>query len=253
MDDPPAIVVGAEDLTSQSAMAHTASHLRFWLVAVATLAVDLWSKSWVFRDLGPREERPFLSGIIVFRRSLNDGAVFGSFTGYVGLFIVASVVALGFVFYLFTHTQRSHHVMHVALALILAGALGNLYDRSTVRADVVRYTTRFGNEASAIGTIIPTSMESKVLLGDWPDGGNPQAFWRKDVTTRRQGVVRDFIKFAPKFPDWVPRLGGRDIWPWVFNVADSALVCGVGALLLTSWRRPTARRAHKRGRDAQVP
>ncbi len=248
MDDPPAIVVGAEDPTSQSAATHTASHLRFWLVAMATLTADLWSKSWVFRDLGPHEERPFLSGIIVFRRSLNDGAVFGSLTGHVGLFIIASVVALGFVFYLFAHTRRSHHVMHIALALILAGALGNLYDRSMVQADVVRYKTRSGAEASAIGTILPTSTESKVLLGDWPDGTNPQAFWRKNVTTRRQGVVRDFIKFAPKFPGWVPRLGGNDIWPWVFNVADSALVCGVGVLLLTSWRKPTVRRARRKSR-----
>ena len=61
-----------------------------------------------------------------------------------------------------------------------------------------------------------------------------------EVTTRRQGVVRDFIKFVPHFPAWVPRLGGKEIWPWVFNVADAALVCGVCILLIHTWwdRKP---------------
>lgn len=224
-----------------SALLDIGSHLRFWVVAVAAVAFDLWSKNWAFANLGPHEERTFIPGFIVFRRSLNDGAVFGSFTGQVGLFIIASVVALGFVFYLFAHTRPAHRVTHVALALILAGALGNLYDRSEMHADVVRYQTASGAEASAIGRILNEPNQDKVLLGDWPDGTNPQVFLQSKVTTRRQGVVRDFIKFVLVFPDWVPRLGGQDVWPWVFNVADSSLVCGVGALLLTSWRKSGTR------------
>jgi len=36
--------------------------------------------------------------------------------------------------------------------------------------------------------------------------------------------VRDFIKISQKW------FGGRDLWPWVFNVADMLLVGGVAVL-----------------------
>jgi lipoprotein signal peptidase len=237
MDERPATTVSDRPSDHRPAIGHIASHLRFWIVAVAILALDLWSKQWIFTNLGPREERSFLPGVIAFHRSLNDGAVFGSFTGYVGLFIVASLFALGFVFYLFAVSPRTHRAMHVSLALILAGALGNLYDRARMEADVILLTTRSGEPTRIIGKILSEPDENHIVVGDWPDGTNPQTFSKDEVTYRRQGVVRDFIQFLPRFPDWVPRLRGRMIWPWVFNIADAALVCGVGALLFTSWLR----------------
>ena len=91
-----------------------------------------------------------------------------------------------------------------------------------------------------IGRIVSGPDDPIVRIGDYPDGANPQSFTRATVTIRRQGVVRDFIKFVPKFPSWVPRFAGRDVWPWVFNIADAALVCGVFLLLIHTWldRKP---------------
>ena len=160
------------------------------------------------------------------------------------MFSAASLFALGFVLYFFASRARSHRGLHVALGLVLAGALGNLYDRALVRADVVNYRPPSGEEVTVIGKIardpiiMGAGRSDVVRIGSWPDGENEQVFKRSHVSIRKQGVVRDFIKFVPKFPSWVPRLGGdnpSDIWPWVFNVADAALVCGVGALLCTSW------------------
>ncbi len=218
------------------------SHLRFWLPAVAVLWLDLWSKAWAFSTLPSDRARSWIDGFVEFRRSLNDGAVFGSFTGYVGVFIVASLFALGFVFYLFARSRSWHRALHVALAMILAGALGNLYDRGFIVADVAQISTANGQQRSLIGVVLDDSTEAVVRFGDWPDGANPRTLRRDEITLRRQGVVRDFIKIVPRFPRWVPRLGGRDVWPWVFNVADASLVCGVGLLLITGWidRRPTA-------------
>ena len=226
---------------SASAISHLGAHLRFWIVAALVLGLDLWSKKWVFATLGPDEIRPMLGRLFDFRRSVNDGAVFGFFTGQVGLFIVASLFAFGFVFYLFAFSPRTHRSLHVALGLILAGALGNLYDRALMKADVVVYRTDAGAPARLIGKI-QNSTDEYIDVGSWPEGKHPRRFARRDVEIRHQGVVRDFIKFVPKFPAWFPRLGGRDIWPWVFNIADSALVCGVGLLLCTSWR---SRRKHE--------
>lgn len=227
---------------TRSAFFSFGAHLRFWLVAAGVLFVDLATKHWAFESLDPHEERSIISGWILFRRSLNDGAVFGSFSGQVELFILASVFALGFVIYLFARSAPGHWWFHLALALVLAGALGNLYDRAWMKADILRETRDGATGTVMIGTIIVQDADG-VVLGDWPEGTHPRRFdfARGDLALVRQGVVRDFIKIVPRFPAWVPRLAGRDIWPWVFNIADSALVCGVIMLLVTTWpphRRP---------------
>ncbi len=220
--------------THETAFKSVAAHLRFWSTAVLALAFDLWSKHWVFTNLEPREVRPFVSNFVVFRRSLNDGAVFGSFSGQTSLFVAASFLALGFVIYLFVNSPRRAAILQCALALIIAGALGNLYDRAFVKADIVKFTNRQGQQVSLIGLIVGDPAADTILVGSWPESANPQRFKQSEVHLRHQGVVRDFVKFVPRFPQWVPKLGGTDVWPWVFNVADAALVCGVVTLMLLS-------------------
>jgi len=223
------------EVAAESARRDSFSQLRFWLPAVGLLWLDLGSKAWVFRNLSPDEFRPAIPSVLEFRRSLNDGAVFGSFSGHASVFIVASVFALAFVLYLFANSSRRQRVLHVSLAMILAGALGNLYDRAFMTADVVRFREKAGGRmVSVIGKIVSESAET-VRIGDWPNGGRPQSFTRSEVEEiRSQGVVRDFVRFTVRFPKFVPRIGGMEVWPWIFNVADAALVCGVILLLLTS-------------------
>lgn len=223
---------GRGDRRSTSAFFSLWAHVLFWSVGVGALAADLWSKHWAFSALEPREVRSVIAGAIHLHRSLNDGAVFGSLPGYSGLFIFASIAALGVVLYMFSKSTRTQRSLHVALALILAGAMGNLYDRVYVIADVVRYTDAAGRNVSIIGTNLNGPDAAEIRLTDWPTGTRVSVFQRSEVTTVRQGVVRDFVKFAWKFPAWVPRVGGRNVWPWVFNVADAALVTGVGILML---------------------
>ncbi len=217
-----------------SSIRHMPSHVRFWLIGGAVLWLDLWSKAWIFSNLPPNTARSFIQDVLVFHRSLNDGAVFGSFTGQVGLFIAASIFALGFVLYLFARTPSRSWVMQTALALVLAGALGNLYDRAVVKADVVQFKAPNGTMVTRIGKIVDQS-EHTIHLGDWPEGTNVQPIRRSEAEVRRQGVVRDFLRFTLRFPSWFPKLAGREVWPWVFNIADAALVIGVGVLLLSSW------------------
>ena len=198
-------------------------------------ALDLRSKQWVFCTLAPDETRPILNNLVELRRSLNDGAVFGSFTGYVAVFIVASVFAVGFVVYMFARSGRGQWGLHVALAMVLSGAMGNLYDRAFIKADVVRFQSDSGQQRSFIGKLLNDPSDSLLRVGEWPDGRDERVFKRSEVVLSRQGVVRDFIKFVPKFPKGIPRFGGLDVWPWIFNVADASLVIGVALLLLHSW------------------
>jgi len=239
MSTPVGTASSAASKRAPSALSHLPSHLRLWITMAAALVLDLWSKHWIFSTFDPREIRPFISGVVNFQRSMNAGAVFGSFTGQVSLFILASVLALAFVLYLFAGSARRQWGLHLALGLILAGALGNLYDRAYVKADVLEFNIPNTPAHTFIGKIVEKDEATgDVLIGLWPDGREPQRFAGAEITSeRRQGVVRDFIKFVPRFPQWTPVLGEREIWPWVFNIADASLVCGVCGLILCPWVR----------------
>jgi lipoprotein signal peptidase len=155
--------------THDSALGDVRSHFVFWTVAVSALVLDLWTKAWSFSALGPHEERVIIPGWLNFRRSLNDGAVFGSFTGYVSLFIAASVGALLFVLFLFYRSRPRQYLLHVSLALILSGALGNLYDRAYMEADVVRLQ-RGGEWQTAMIGIVRSFATSSSLSRAFPIG-----------------------------------------------------------------------------------
>lgn len=217
-----------------SAIRSPRAHVLLWSVAVVLVALDLWSKNWAFSRLPPEGAVGVIPGVLEFRRSLNDGAVFGSFTGYVNIFIIASVLAIGFVTYLFAQSGSRQWFLHACLGMIVSGALGNLYDRAFVQADVLRFTSGPSQGRSVIGVLVEGGGEDELRLDHWPPSGDIRTIRRNDVTVRQQGVVRDFLKFTPVFPTWVPRVGGQDVWPWVFNVADAALVSGVIGLLLHS-------------------
>jgi len=231
------------------------SHLRLWPVAAATLTLDLWTKHWAFTHLAAGSSSPgmvIVPHIMTFRRSLNAGALFGLGKGLTPVFITASIVALLFVFFLFIHSGRDRRSLHLALGLVLAGALGNLYDRAFAIADIVRYTVDGRTRMEACRVI--GWNDSGVAIGTWPDGGPPQQTIPRQLQPRihQQGVVRDFIKMEPRFTVAGVTI---EVWPWVFNVADMLLVAGVGLLLLNFWwdrkAEKAARLAPQAGQQAE--
>jgi lipoprotein signal peptidase len=210
-----------------SAIRHLGAHARLWLLAAAGLTADLLSKWWAFENLEVDEVREWVPRFLDFQLSLNPGALFGIGSGLVSIFIVAGIAALGFVVYLFSGTTRNQRVVHVALSFILAGALGNLHDRALNQHDMA---TMKSDGRSFIGTVVEDRDADTVSMRHWSGTGSVRRFAVEDLDgpVRRVGVVRDFLKITPKF-------GQRDIWPWVFNVADVFLVAGVLLLMLSFW------------------
>ncbi|MBS0209613.1 MAG: signal peptidase II [Planctomycetes bacterium] len=104
----------------------------FCAIAAAGCALDLWTKHWVFDWLGyPSIEPHWLwTGHVGLQTSLNRGALFGIGNGQVWLFVTLSILtAAGIVYWLFVRGAARDGVLNIALAVIMAGILGNLYDR----------------------------------------------------------------------------------------------------------------------------
>jgi signal peptidase II len=96
--------------------------------------VDQVSKAVVAGAVEIYRVIPVVPGFFNITRIHNSGAIFGilSGSGKLPVFILltgASLFALGFVIYYFIKTPSTDRFTKFALALILAGALGNLTDR----------------------------------------------------------------------------------------------------------------------------
>lgn len=161
----------------------------FFGTTLIGLALDLWTKVVAVKKLDePGKAIEFIPGLLQFTYTENHGAVFGIGQGQRVLFIIVSVAAIGFLTYLFATSQRQRWYQFL-LGLLLAGVLGNMWDRITL------------------------------------------------------GYVRDMIHALPgvKWPGWlVERLPEwqwkyQDVFPWIFNVADSMLCSGVFLLVIYSF------------------
>jgi signal peptidase II len=101
--------------------------LRLVLTAALCLAIDLVTKHMTVASLQGRILE-LIPGWLEFTYVENRGAVFGLGQGRQLLFIAVSAVAIGFVIYLFTRPPRRWWY-DITLGMLLAGILGNLYDR----------------------------------------------------------------------------------------------------------------------------
>lgn len=120
-------------------------------VFVVGLSLDLWSKYWAFRTIAgypvelerervlndPSFFLPYHTrwvaipgDLLDFRLVLNHGAVFGIGQQRRELFIVFTLFATIAALLLFARGTRVRmRATHVAIGMILAGGIGNLYDR----------------------------------------------------------------------------------------------------------------------------
>ena len=106
------------------------ANLIFWLLLVAGLSLDLWSKKAVFDWLGEgRGSFSIIEGFLRLVMAVNDGAAFGLFAGHPYWLVAASILALIVVFTVFLLGGAKQRLVNVSLGLFAAGICGNLYDR----------------------------------------------------------------------------------------------------------------------------
>lgn len=109
--------------------------LLFWAIALGGAGFDLATKAIIFRQVGPPGGRPVVvvPNVLELQTNYNTGALWGlgrDLPHSSLLFAALSVVAaLAICYYLFVQGASADARLTVALGLIMAGAMGNCYDR----------------------------------------------------------------------------------------------------------------------------
>ncbi|WP_348812194.1 lipoprotein signal peptidase [Flavobacterium maritimum] len=132
---------------------------------------------------------------------------------FLTLFRLAAVGGIGY--WLWDSVKRKHssNYLIVAIALILAGAFGNIIDS-------VFYGVIFDDSQYQVATLF-----SENPYGTWFHGQVVDMFYFP------------FVKDYP-MPEWVPFIGGRPFtfFNAIFNIADVAISTGVGILIVFNKR-----------------
>jgi signal peptidase II len=113
---------------------------RFKVLAVAIVLVgvglDLWTKDWMYDYLQMDAGRPdstlrkaIVPGFLGLEGTWNTGVTFGFARGQTEWILAFTVVAILALFAWLLTTRVQGLILHLGLAFVLAGALGNLYDR----------------------------------------------------------------------------------------------------------------------------
>lgn len=134
------------DAAPLPAYRHPPAIALFLVLAAVVLGADLWLKAWSFAhvagvpvvidpadpraDVLPHEPVVLVPSVLNLHLTTNPGAVFGMGKGQRPFFIIMSVIAVGVIAVIFARSPARQRWLHASLALILAGALGNLYDRA---------------------------------------------------------------------------------------------------------------------------
>ena len=147
-----AVSVGQVNLRKRRSGSSPKAWLLMLLVFSIGLAVDLGTKSWTFANVADRPvvlERAMLLAnpefnpvpfhppkhilpwrLLDAKLVINRGAVFGLGQHRRFFFMAFTLGAIGVGLLLFARWTREHHrLAHVAIGFILAGGLGNLWDR----------------------------------------------------------------------------------------------------------------------------
>lgn len=114
-------------------------YVAFGLIAAVGLAADLVTKAVVFSWPGKLTGQVYWlwEGHAGFQTSLNEGALFGLGFGHVPIFAAISVLAaIAIPVWLFVFRTANDWWLTASLGAVMAGVLGNLYDRLGLSGEV---------------------------------------------------------------------------------------------------------------------
>lgn len=190
------------------------SLVKAYLLIVLILLVDQVSKIYVKTNFILGEEVHVFNWFQIHFIE-NEGMAWGTkIPGEYGKLILTvfrlfAVTGIGYWLWDSAERKKGSNYLIVAIALIFAGALGNIIDS-------VFYGVIFDNSHQQLATLF-----SDNPYGTWLNGQVVDMFYFP------------FVKDYP-MPEWVPYFGGRNFtfFNAIFNIADMAISTGVGILIV---------------------
>ena len=189
-----------------------------WVIHIVLplLLVDQVLKIWIKLSFTVGQKAQLIPGLIELQFIENEGMAFGWALPGVGgkllLTIFRLVAAVGIGFYLNRLIkERMHAGLLACIALIWAGAMGNIID------------------SAIYGQIFTRS--SWGMLAQWV-GEEP------GYASFLMGNVVDMFHFTARWPQWWPigSMRSHEIFPPIWNLADAAISCGVISILIRQRR-----------------
>jgi signal peptidase II len=101
----------------------------YLLIAFFIIALDQVTKILVLNNLVENESVSLIGDLLYLRLIFNEGGAMGTSFGPSWLYTILTVVALVLIVRYFITSKSDGAVIKFSLALILAGAIGNLIDR----------------------------------------------------------------------------------------------------------------------------
>ncbi len=192
-------------------------------ITLVVLIVDQLVKVWIKTDFEPYQTQTLVSGFIELHFIENRGMAFGTELGS-GLwakyaltaFRLVVIIGIGFYLVKVVKNKTTNLIFLLSMALVFAGATGNLIDGL--------FYDYFFDLDDRFRTNWKLSYNE-----------NNDIFFQDHLrdTGFMLGSVVDMFRFTTRWPSWMPlNLGGQEIFPAIWNVADFSISCGIGLLLL---------------------
>ncbi len=185
------------------------------LIILFVLIFDQLIKVWIKTHMYIGQEFSVAGNWFFIHFTENNGMAFGlEFAGnfgklFLSLFRIVAISAIGYYIYKLSKKKDTPLGLYICLALIFAGAFGNIIDSAF-------YGLMFSDSNYQIAQA-------------FPDGGGYASFLH--------GKVVDMLYFPMiegHFPSWFPFWGNDEFifFRPVFNIADSSITVGVFMLII---------------------
>lgn len=179
------------------------------IIIFLILFIDQTLKIWIKTNMYIGQEYSIIGNWFLIHFTENEGMAFGmKFGGGFGklilsLFRIVAVSAIGWYLYKLIK-ENADKLYIVCMSLIFAGAIGNIIDSAF-------YGLIFNESYFDVARIFPE------------EGG---------YATFLHGKVVDMLHIYIRKPDWLPWIWEGELFPPIFNIADSAISVGVVLLII---------------------
>jgi signal peptidase II len=196
------------------------------IIIGSILLFDQLLKVYIKTHFLPGESVPVLGEWFLLEYIENQGMAFGttfgsSIWGKLSLSIFRVLAIIGISYYWYKQAKKGVRLEFlIALGLVLAGAAGNLID------------SMFYDFIFPVDQYLDCRLNYNQLEGS---GNFADCGYFGEVELRHSGFmlgnVVDMFKFEAYWPEWMPWLGGSEVFPAIWNVADASITLGVFMIL----------------------